>query len=152
MKPASAISPGFWFLIGGLLAGWSTQYPLGGVANPGPGLYPLVLGLLLMFLSLVLFAQELKTGWSEGGGAGLAVSGKLAKVGYVIGVLIAAIFLFEWAGYLVTIFFFMFLLALIGGVERWKKGLILSILTVAGVYVVFVVLLKQELPRGFLGW
>ena len=152
MKHVSAISTGFWFLIGGALAGWSLKYPVGGIAKPGPGLYPLGLGLLLMFLSLVLLAQDLKAGWSKGGAAGLTVSRKLKKVGYVIGVLIAAIFVFEWAGYLVTIFSFMFLLTLAGGVQRWKKGLVISILTVAGVYVVFVVLLEQELPHGFFGW
>ena len=152
MKHVSAISTGFWFLVGGLLTGWSVKYPVGGIANPGPGLYPLGLGLLLMFLSLVLLAQDLKAGRSKGGVAGLTVSGKLKKVGYVIGVLIAAIFVFEWAGYLVTIFAFMFLLALAGGVQRWKKGLVISILTVGGVYVVFVVLLEQELPHGFFGW
>ena len=152
MKHVSAIGTGFWFLIGGVLTGWSVKYPVGGIANPGPGLYPLVLGLLLMFLSLVLLAQELKAGLSKGGVAGLTVSSRLKKVGYVIGVLIAAIFVFEWAGYLVTIFSFMFLLALAGGVQRWKKGLVISILTVGGVYVVFVVLLEQELPHGFFGW
>jgi hypothetical protein len=152
VKPVSASSTGFWFLIGGVLAGWSTKYPVGSIAKPGPGLYPLGLGLLLMFLSLVLHAQELKAGRSKGGVTGLTISGKLKKVGYVIGVLIAAIFVFEWAGYLVTIFFFMFSLALVGGVQRWKKGFVISILTVAGVYAVFVVLLEQELPHGFLGW
>jgi putative tricarboxylic transport membrane protein len=125
---------------------------VGGIANPGPGFYPLGLGLLLMFLSLVLLGQELKAGSSKGRVSGLTVSGRLKKVGYVISVLIAAIFVFERAGYLVTIFSFMFLLALAGGVQRWKKGLVISILTVAGVYVVFVVLLEQQLPHGFFGW
>jgi hypothetical protein len=62
-----------------------------------------------------------------------------------------AAFFFEWVGYLLT--FFLLIVLLMKGVaqQSWKRILLTALLTTAGVYIVFVLLLEVQLPHGFLG-
>ena len=57
MKSSDLISVIFWLVVGLLLSLWSTRYQIGSLAQPGPGFYPLGLGVLLIFFSLILLGQ-----------------------------------------------------------------------------------------------
>jgi hypothetical protein len=72
------------------------------------------------------------------------------KVVYTVLVLVLAIFFFEKAGYLITFFLLIMLLMRGAGPQSWKKILLVAIFSTLGIYIVFVLLLKQPLPRGFL--
>ena len=55
------ISGIFWLACGLLFTIWSTTYEIGSLLQPGPGLYPLVLGPLLIPLSLISYLDALKS-------------------------------------------------------------------------------------------
>ncbi len=69
----------------------------------------------------------------------------------IVAVLIAAIVAFETVGYLLTFIFLGLLLTMLTGWMTWRASLIFTVLTIAGIYVIFIWLLKQPLPTGILG-
>ena len=153
MKHRDTASGLFWLVIGIGLSVWTlTSYEIGRLTQPGTGYLPLSLGILLILLSLILLVAQMK----KSPGARQAVppadrSGGWKKVVYTVGVLIVAAFFFERVGYLPT--FFCLIVLLMKGVEQqsWKRILLTALLTSVGVYVVFILLLEVQLPRGFLG-
>ena len=153
MKRRDIVSGLFWLSIGIGLSVWTlTSYEIGRLTQPGTGYLPLWLGILLILLSLILLVAQIK----KSPGARQAVpprarSGGWKKAVYTILVLIVAAFFFERVGYLLT--FFCLIVLLMKGVEpqSWKRILLTALLTSVGVYVVFILLLEVQLPRGFLG-
>ena len=141
----------FWFGVGLLLSLWSTRYPIGSLIHPGPGFLPLVLGLILILLSLILIRQghpvlpcygrrlpsSLLTGWKKGA--------------YTVLILLLGAFFFERIGYLLTFFLLVVFLMRGAGAQSWKKTVLVAFCSALGVYLVFVLLLEQPLPRGLLG-
>lgn len=152
MKYADVISGVFWLALGILLFIWSAGHQIGNIVNPGPGFYPLGLGLLLIFLSLILLAGKARRCFTNVEEVPrLFATGGWKKIGYTVLVLLLGTFLFESIGYLLTIFLFMVFLMLGRELRSWKKTLLIAILATLGIYVVFVRLLEQPLPRGLLG-
>jgi len=153
MRRRDIVSGLFWLSIGIGLSVWTlTSYEIGRLTQPGTGYLPLWLGILLILLSLILLVAQIK----KSPGARQAVppparSGGWKKAVYTILVLIVAAFFFERVGYLLT--FFCLIVLLMKGVEpqSWKRILLTALLTSVGVYVVFILLLEVQLPRGFLG-
>jgi hypothetical protein len=151
MKCTDLVSGLFWLMIGLLLSVWALTYQIGSFIQPGPGFLPLGLGLLLIFLSSTLLLVQGKkaspvkqrelsslfTGWR--------------RLAYTVLVLLVTIFLFEQIGYLFTVFLLVFFSMLVTGPRNWRTPLIVALCSALGIYVVFVLLLKQELPRGPLG-
>jgi len=151
LKYPHFISPIFWLAVGILLSLWSTSYQIGSFFQPGPGLYPLVLGILLIFLSLVLLFDQIKKALPRMQiSAASFPHGGWKKVVYTVLILVLTIFFFEKAGYLITFFLLIMLLMRGAGPQSWKKILLVAIFSTLGIYIVFVLLLKQPLPRGFL--
>ncbi len=150
MKYPDRVSGIFWLIIGLVLSVWSTRYQIGSFAQPGPGFLPLILGLLLIFLSLVLLAKAKKTS-PPTETAKPSSTARWGKVVYTVIILLATTFVFERIGYMITVFLLMLLLMQAGGLRSWKKVLLIAFGTILGVYIVFVLLLQQPLPRGFFG-
>jgi hypothetical protein len=149
MKKRELISGLFWLITGLFFTILSATYPIGGFSQPGPGFLPLGLGLLLTVFSIVLLIKTMKLPADIGKQSPIfPPQGK--RVVLAVAVLIAAILLFETVGYLLTLLFMGFLLTTLTGWMSWKNSLIFAVLSVLGVYVVFVWLLKQVLPTGFL--
>ena len=149
MKYSDFISGIFWLVIGVLLSAWSFTYDLGSIIDPGPGFLPLGLGLLLIFLSLILIGQATKMSRVEGKEAFPIFDGLGTKV-YAVLTLLLASFLFETLGYLLTVFLLIFFLMLGMELQNWKKILFFAFFTTLGIYIVFVLILKQPLPPGIL--
>ncbi len=153
MKHRDTASGVFWLVIGLGLSIWTlTSYEIGSLTQPGPGYLPLALGIILILLSLILLVGQMK----KTPGAGQAVlpavhAGGWKKVVYTVLVLIVAAFFFEQVGYLLTFFFLMVLLMKAGERQSWKRILLTALLTTMCVYLVFVLLLQEQLPTGFLG-
>lgn len=144
------ISGLFWLCMGLLLSVWSlVEYQTGTLGQPGPGFLPLALGGLVTLFSLVLIASAIKAKKAKGPGKLLEKGWGKAAVTVLV-MLVAALF-FEKIGYLITFFFLSLLLMIVGGLKGWKKILLIAVLTTAGIYVCFVLLLKQPLPYGPLG-
>lgn len=152
MKYSDLISGIFWLVTGLLLSIWSTSYKIGSILNPGPSFLPLALGLLLVLFSLILLGQAKKSSHNKKKVPSSFLPGGWKKICYTVLILLLATFLFETIGYLLTVFFLIvFLMMSEAELKSWKKIFITALLTGLGIYIVFVLLLKQPLPRGFLG-
>jgi putative tricarboxylic transport membrane protein len=150
VKYSHFISSIFWLAVGLLLSLWSTSYQIGSLVQPGPGLYPLVLGILLIFISLILLVQAIRSSPDIKKVLPFSLPGGWKKVTYTVLILLLATFFFETIGYLLTFFLLIVLLMRGAGPQSWKKILLVAIFSALGIYLVFVLLLKQPLPRGFL--
>jgi hypothetical protein len=150
MKRYEIISSLFWLITGLLLTILSATYPIGDFSQPGTGFLPLGLGVLLTVFSVVLLVKGLKLPVDSGRKIPI-FHGQSKKVLYAVIVFVAAIFFFEKAGYLLTFLFLGILITTVTRWMSWKASLIFAVLSVLGIYVIFVWLLKQPLPTGFLG-
>jgi hypothetical protein len=150
MERKDLISGIFWLSLGILFSIWSSSYQIGSFAEPGPGLLPLILGILLIFFSLILVARGVKAYRSPQTGKAVSLPDSWKRIAYTLVVLLVATALFEKAGYLLTIFLFMVFLMLWTEWRNMKKVLITAFLTTLAVYLVFIVLLKQPFPAGLL--
>ena len=153
MKSSDLISVIFWLVVGLLLSFWSTRYQIGSLTQPGPGFYPLGLGILLIFFSLILLGQGIRSpqDTKKACPSSFSVSGGWKRVAYVVLVLVLLAFFFETIGYLLTFFLLIMLLMAGAGLQSWKRILLVAFFSALGIYLVFVLLLQQPLPRGFLG-
>jgi len=139
----------FWLCLGVGLCVWSLAYPLGVLTQPGSGLLPLMLGAIVAFFSLVLIFTSLGSVRSAERSSPLFTEG-WKRVVAVIAVLLVAGVLFEKLGYLITFFFLPLILMILAGVRSWKQIALIAFGTAFGVYICFVLLLKQPLPAGLL--
>ncbi|OGP59472.1 MAG: hypothetical protein A2162_12645 [Deltaproteobacteria bacterium RBG_13_52_11b] len=141
----------FWLGIGLLLSIWATRYQVGSLIQPGPGFLALVLGLLLILLSLILLARGiLSSRVSEREPTPLLLAG-WKKGAYTVVILFLGAFFFERIGYLLTFFLLVLFLMRGAGAQSWKRTVLVALCSALGVYLIFVRLLEQPLPRGLLG-
>ncbi len=148
MKHRDLMSGLFWLAVGILLTVLSTSYTVGNIVEPGPGFLPLILGILIIFLSLIVLIGARKS--SSEGNVASSGEGGWKRVSYAVLVLIVLAFFFEKIGYLITFFLLMLLLMIGAGGQSWKRILLTALFSAVGVYVVFVLLLEQPLPSGLL--
>ncbi|OGP62440.1 MAG: hypothetical protein A2169_07550 [Deltaproteobacteria bacterium RBG_13_47_9] len=151
MKYSDLISGIFWLVIGLLFTIWSTHYQIGNLMRPGSGLLPLGLGILLILLSLIFLLGQAKKSFLENVKEPFFTKpGGWRKVAYAVLILILATFTFEKLGYLLTIFLLIVFLMLGAEFKSWKRIILAAFFTALGIYLVFVLLLEQPLPRGLL--
>jgi hypothetical protein len=151
MKYAHYIGVIFWLAVGLLLSLWSLSYNIGTLSQPGPGFYPLGLGILLIFFSLILLGQGIRSSPETKKTPPFSVSGGWKRVAYAVLILLLLTFLYERIGYLLTFFLLIMLLMAGAGPQSWRRIILVALFSALGVYLVFVRLLQQPLPRGFLG-
>ena len=127
----------------------SLRLPFGSTWKPGPGLFPLLLGVTLGVLSLIFllakgFKQDKKVTplWSQG-------SGK--RVLTILGALCLYSVVFSFLGYLISTFFLTFFLLSLSYSGKWIRNGITSILICVVFYIVFQVLFDIRFPSGILG-
>ncbi len=140
---------GFFFLVLGLiLTVWATKYPVDTLTNPGIGLFPLLIGALLIVFSVILLVQRSA---KEARALPSFLKGGRKKVAYTVSILVLAALFFETMGYLLTVFFLMLALMITAEFRNWKTILVIALFATLGVYLGFVLILKQPLPQGPLG-
>jgi putative tricarboxylic transport membrane protein len=122
---------------------------LGGFHNPGAGLMPFLLGLILLPISVyLLITSVLKKG--EGDEAAKEGRGQTnyTEIGLVLISLFVYAFLLERLGFLITTSVFMILLFRSVG-NRWRTVLVASAITVLAAYFVFT-FFGVRFPAGIL--
>lgn len=139
-----------------LVAVWaifdSVRYGLGTLTAPGAGLFPLILAVGLCVLSLVLLLQAATapTITDAKEGERLTEDQKPSGRFWFLAVsLFAYAFMLEPFGFLVSSFICLCALFKAGNSWRWPKVVVASAVSVGAAYVVFVVLLRVPLPRGY---
>lgn len=123
-------------------------YPLGMLGRPGPGIFPLAVGLLLVGASIGSIVMDLL----------IPAKGKLEipkgkdfrRMLTVLGAAIAYMLLLPYAGHLLSSMLTMFFVLYAMGSTSWFMKIGFTIGLALGSYYLFDILLKVPLPRGFL--
>jgi hypothetical protein len=139
-------------ILAGFICCGSILLPYGNIHNPGPGFFPLWLGIILGALSIGLLLQSARR--KEGArvlGDILPEKVRWQKVLWVLIALVLYGCLMNIFGFLiVTLFLMAFLLRFIEP-QPWKSVIGWTLVGSLGCYLVFEVWMKLRLPKGFLG-
>ena len=133
---------GVWICIEAL------QVPFGGLRMPGAGFFPLLLGVALSALAVSLFAVE----WTSREADSARIWPETPDVLYVTGLLLVSAWLFERAGFLISMAVFLAVSIKVLGRGRWLTALATAVIGSVTSYWVFVRLLQISLPGGMLGF
>jgi putative tricarboxylic transport membrane protein len=140
----------FWAILGMLAVITALRTGIGTLTNPGPGLLPLIGGLLMMLLSLVIFFQAFSREAKES-------EQKWVKIGnwriwLVALCLVLYAFTFKRLGFAIATFLLLGSLFQLLERKSWLNTGFTAAATIFAVYMVFYVWLQVQLPRGFLGF
>lgn len=114
---------------------------------PGPGIFPLVVGILFALVSLGVIADALLT--KETGTATFPTGPGLRRILVVSAAFVAYVLLLSVLGFpLATALFVAFYSRVVGGVS-WLWSLVAGVAVAAGVWLVFGFLLEVRLPEAF---
>lgn len=146
--------PGMVWMLLGLAVIWgSLRLKLGGFVAPGPGLMPFILGIGLTACSLFILIKTALpgSGKRKGPEQSIWMGVDFEKVILVVGCLLGYTFILKYVGFTLTTFLILTILFKAVGSQKWSYSLIASVSTAVVSYLVFIVILKVELPAGFLG-
>jgi len=146
------VSSGIWFFIGLTICLLSLQYRLGTLSSPGPGFMPFLSGLAIGLFSMVGFIHAtIRRNKGE-------VWTSLLKELHWEKALTILILLFIYGlllrpiGFILCTLFFIGFLLRVTVPQRWLLVTGGSLLITLTSYLVFEVLLKAQLPKGFWGF
>lgn len=127
-----------------LIVSWG--YGFGSLKQPGPGLYPFLLGVIILPFSVILLLIGLKSEERE------SLFDKSALITFSL--MVASFFLWiitlPFLGYVIGTLAVTYAFCKIMGLEGWIKPLIMSVCTALFVYLLFDVWLYIDFPRGLL--
>ncbi len=148
MKSVDRLSGLFFILLSVILCLTTLELPGWSLESPGPVVFPLLLGLSLLILSIIFFVQSRSSPSSAF--SSLFSKGEVLRVIYLLGAFFLCVITLEWIGFVVSIFALMvFLLTGIGG-KRIAGSIFFSLISSLSIYVIFTRLLGVRLPRGVL--
>jgi len=144
----ASVVAGVFLLVGVWICVEALQVPFGSLRMPGAGFMPLVLGVTLSGLAVVLFGMDLVS--REAGST--RVWPDRPEVLYLVGSLIVAVWLFDRAGFLVTMALFLGVSTKVLGRGRWLTAIVTALIGSVTTYWVFGRLLQISLPGGILSF
>jgi len=140
----------FWIGLSFFIIFFSLKYGLGSFHNPGPGLMPFLLGLLLLIISLYLLLSSLfkRSGRDE------TIKGEQSRINFKkLSIVLASLFFYglflEKLGYVIVTLLTMVILFWGVGLKSWRSILFASGLTVLLTYLLFTYL-GVRFPTGIL--
>ena len=142
---ASLVPVGF-LLLGVWICLEALQVPFGSFRMPGAGFFPLLLGITLSILSLVLLSIDLL---GDAAVTAQALPAR-AEVFYLMGAIFASVWLFERAGFALTMVLFLSVVLKVLGKLGWTTAVVLALVGSLVAYVVFGRVLMIALPSGIL--
>jgi hypothetical protein len=148
MKKTYIVTNLIWLVLSIAICVESWRLNIGGFRHPGPSFLLFFAGALLGILALISLIQSMKMRVLEGPGVWAGVN--FLKLVLLMGTLFVYSILLSKLGFLLDTF--LLLLFRVVQPYRWRKVFFASILTIALVYVFFVILLECRLPEGFLGF
>jgi putative tricarboxylic transport membrane protein len=138
--------PGVFLLLAAWICFEALQVPLGSFRMPGAGFFPLALGLALGMFAVMLLGMSLL---SPASGSTDAWPERRDGV-YLVASVVAAVWLFERAGFLLTMALFLALTTRVLGKISWLTAVVLALVGSVTAYVVFSRVLLIALPSGIL--
>ena len=153
MKKDEAIVGITIFLFGLLTTALSLGMPVGTFRMAGTGMFPLFLGILLMILSGVFVLRVLLQGKEKQVRKEASVEFSESPVQLILflGTMVLATLFFSRLGYPLTSFLLVLGLLRTLGIKRWGLNILISVVTAAGSYVLFVKWLDIPMPKGWIG-
>lgn len=127
----------------------ATVIGVGSLRKPGPGLLAFGAGVGVGLLALAVFIRSLLSTLEPAEGdrdEGTIRRGKFVMVCVSLFIYAALV---GWLGFALSTFLFVFFLLQTAEPERWWRSLVKAALVTAGNYLVFVVWLGINLPKGF---
>lgn len=122
-------------------------------SEPGPGLFPLIAGILLSFMSLIILIKGTFTKTLEKKSLRVLWSGlKWKKVFYMTGALLIYSLILDFIGFILSTLLLLIFLFIGIQPQKWKVAIGLSLFTSVGSYLLFYRILQVQLPRGLLGF
>lgn len=160
MRIVDALFVGVVLLVGVIYELMALKMPRGNLAHPGPGFYPILVGIFFIFAAASCFIRSIVKGRAGAGARALALGPdeqqtavstwvSLSKTIQLLGVLLFYGLTLQFLGFVITIFVSMVMSIRIFGYRRWLFSLLIAGIIVAISYLLFVVWLKVPLPRGF---
>jgi putative tricarboxylic transport membrane protein len=136
----------FFLIFSGVTIYLALRLPMGRMGKPGPGIFPLLLSVVIAFLALSLFLRTLR---SKGELGTEEMSTTKWRLVYLLGDLCLYVFLLRPLGFLISTWIFLILLNPIVK-KKWIPVLLGSLFISAIFFFSFNYLLKVELPMGIL--
>lgn len=135
----------FWVALSILVCYGAIRLGVGSATEPGSGFVFFWSGLILVILSLITFAEALRS--EEDATPEIAAKNWRKIVLVLLALLLYAFFLERLGFFLMTFLLLSFLLASIEGI-RWGRSLGVASAAAAGCYAIFELWLKIRLPHG----
>jgi hypothetical protein len=130
---------------------YNMKYSLGQWANPGPGVFPLMVGGVWVVLAVWHLVSVLRKHKAPAGETLPESETKgRTKALYVIGALVFYLLIVKWAGFYITTFLFVVVCSRLAGAREWVRPLALSIGINLFCYLLFGMWLKLSFPKGIL--
>ena len=146
--PVTSLS---FLVLGGAYLIESLNLPLGPAAQPGPGFFPLLVGIAMIAFSLRLLIRSLKREESPAQKEDPFPKGKdLQRVVVIAATLIFFAVFLNILGYGVCSAILIGAVLRFLGLKSWARIFLISVLTAAFSYLLFASVLEAPLPRGVL--
>jgi putative tricarboxylic transport membrane protein len=127
---------------------FTLNYPMGGLANPGPGVFPLFVGILLLISSIGI-SLRVKSGstsgeaeWPKGKGRARVLAILAACLMYVVAL--------PYLGYLIDIVGVSVVVLHVMGMRSWAVKIGVALVTGILSLLLFNVVLGVQLPQGII--
>ncbi|MHB8772867.1 MAG: tripartite tricarboxylate transporter TctB family protein [Syntrophales bacterium] len=148
MKRADIISGAILMGLFGFMAYQSTKLDMVYRNSPGAGFFPLWLSLLALVAVAVILAgafrrpagQDRPVQWPRGVG--------LRRIAGALGGFLVYAWLTTVLGFILSTVAYMLFMARMLGARRWLSAAAVSVLTALGLFLLFRIWLKMELPTG----
>lgn len=141
----------FWFLFAVLTCVQASRLDMGQMSAPGPGFFPLSLGVATGILSLIAFYQALQSGKASPSSVGKERV-RWWNIIIIIGAVIAYALSVGKIGFLINTFLLITLFLKVVEPQSWKTSILGGLITAVASELVFNVILKAQIPTGLLGF
>jgi putative tricarboxylic transport membrane protein len=152
MKQRDLVSSIVWMVLGGLFVVGSLQQGLMRKEVPGPGFLPFLSGIALIVVSLFVLIPAILKGKEDQRSALFPDRHSFRKLLFALTALFGYGIALEYVGYLLTTFLFMFSIGRLVEPRGWWTTTVVALLTAVLSYLLFIVLLEVQLPKGPLGF
>ena len=151
MKIGSVVFAGLILAVGLVYGIMALNMPLGRLAYPGPGLFPMIVGVFLVATALGCLIQEiLSPSPLPDRDSAAQPRRNVQKTFQLIALMIGYTLMLKPLGFLVCIGVFLIVAIRIFGYRRWAPALAMAAVIAGASYISFVLWLKVPLPQGIL--
>jgi len=158
--PKEITSSLVFILLGAGYLAYNTSYSTDTWNNPGPGVFPLIVGGVLILLAVGQLLQTLrKPGkqddrkgagfWFQSLRASLSKGGEIKPL-ILVGVFVIYLLMIRGVGFFISNFVFVVVSSRLMGAKDWARPVALALGVCLFCYLLFEVWLKLSLPRGLL--